>query len=113
MRVCRYKEKAMSDTFYAITSLGWGVGNTPTEAHEKHDVIQRRHFPSLTDFDLAEAWGFVWQVPSGTSGHHFGVEGLYWEFDEIDRHSELSTPEQRVAYIGNVPDFARTIEEEE
>ena len=90
--------------FYAITGLGWGTGETPDEALETYLRIQRRNFPHLTDEDLDEAWGFVWDSPEGAKGF-FMDSALWWTFE--DREPEQAQPEQRVKHIGSVPEFAR------
>lgn len=86
--------------YYAITGLGWGRGDTPVEAEQTYLRIQRQNFRSLTDEDLAEAWGFVWQAPEGATGFVMDFQ-IYWQFE--DRDPEVATPDQRVHTIGRVP----------
>lgn len=99
----------MTDIYYALTSIGWGRGSTLVEAHKNYVDAQHRNFPHLTDDELRESWGFIWQAPADTTGFNHGVEGLYWTFD--DKDGELADPGQRVAYVGNVPDQFRTLAE--
>ena len=101
--------------FYAITGLGWGVGSTLVEANANYEQAQRRNFPRLTDEALKEAWGFIWQVPEGTTGFHHTPSGLYWQFANEEGDANLKEPElsdsrQRVAYVGNVPEVCQTID---
>ncbi len=99
------------EKFYAITALGWGVGSTVEEAIDNYEKAQHRNFPKLSDDELAEAWGFVWQVPSETAGFYDTPSGMFWSFDGKD--GEQADLDQRVAYVGNVPEFAQFTEEKE
>ncbi len=92
-------------TFYAITGLGWGVGSTLVEAFETYQKIQRQNFPRLDDEALEEAWGYIWQVPFGTTGFYHSPSGLYWTLEGGD--SELAAASQRVAHVGHVPESLR------
>jgi len=86
-------------TYYTITGLGWGRGNTITESRTSYEAAQRRNFPAMTDGELGNAWGYTWEAPAGTTGFHHGVSGMYWEFD--DKDGELADSSQRVAAYGN------------
>lgn len=98
----------MATKFYALSQLGWGVGETLVEARDNYLDAQHRNFPKLSDEELNEAWGYIWQAPEGAVGFFHGVQGLYWTFDN-HKDSEEADPKQRIAYLGNVPDFAQTI----
>jgi hypothetical protein len=94
------KEDAMQPTFYAITGLGWGKGDTPIEAVETYLRIQRTNFPHLTDDEITEVWGFVWQAPEDATG--FSLDSrLWWQTDAGPREADAS---ERVLPIGVLPD---------
>ena len=97
--------------YWAIASIGWGRGSSPSEAVEEYEKAQRRNFPRITDEELAESWGFVWEVPEEVTGFQHGVEGLYftsevWESGQLADHIG-----KRVENVGNVPEAFRVKEE--
>ncbi len=105
----------MTTTFYAISGIGWGRGETLVEARKNYREAQFRNFPNLTEENLEASWGFIWETPDGTTGFENGVEGLYWVFanEEGDanlKDPELSDPRQRIAYLGDVPEQFQTID---
>jgi hypothetical protein len=87
-------------TYYAITGIGWGRGDTIDEALTNYFAHQRRNFRGITDTELDEAWGFVWQAPEGATGFTLDLV-LYWQFE--DGPPEQADPLQRVWPIGSVP----------
>lgn len=99
----------MAAKFYAISSLGWGVGSTLVEARDNYLAAQHRNFPNSSDELIDESWGYIWQAPEGAVGFFHGVDaGLNWTF-KVPQDSEPADMSQRVAYLGNVPDSAQTI----
>ena len=88
-------------TYYAITGIGWGRGETPEAAVEEYYRAQKRSWPHLTLSQLDEDfWGFVWNAPEGATGF-YAESDLHWRME--DGSVEDSDEAQRVAEIGNVP----------
>lgn len=93
----------VEQTFYTITGLGWGKGETPDEAETNYRNIQKRNFPHLTDEDLDDVWGFTWKPPAGTEGFSMDLSGhLRWRLE--DDTLVPSEKSQRVRPVGNVPE---------
>lgn len=90
--------------FYTVTGIGWGVGADIMESRANYLAAQRRNFPQMSDEELMEAWGYIWHAPDGTDGFYDTPSGYYWT-----PSGEQFDPGQRVAYMGDVPDHARTI----
>ncbi len=96
--------------FYTLTGIGWGKGASIMEARANYLTAQRRNFPHLTDEELMEAWGYIWQAPVDATGFYDTPSGYYWSFsDSPGREGEQFDPGQRVSYMGDVPDHAQTI----
>lgn len=94
----------MPQIYYALTGIGWGRGSTPSEAVENYLSAQRRNFPHLSEDELQEVWGFVWQAPAGTTGFYDSPRGMTWVVDDGVREWAVPfDPADKVRGIGNVP----------
>lgn len=82
----------MQQQYYAISSLGWGKGDTPDEARAVHREAQLHNyrpeqlvFKTRAGFEQALDSGPVepdiWAVPEGTRGFVMGTQGVEWELE--------------------------------
>jgi len=94
--------------YFAITGIGWGRGETVDEAKAKYLAAQRRNFPSITDEELDEVWGFVWEAPEGATGFYIDLAdlGVRW----VDDDGNQVEGGRRVAPIGTVPEHAAPLD---
>ena len=91
--------------FYAISAMGWGRGDTPDKAESEYRKALKRDYPHLTEEDIQEAWGFVWEAPEGATGF-YSDNAVHWTFDDPEGRRESIDAEasQRVQNLGYVPE---------
>ena len=86
--------------YWAITGLGWGRGATAEEAVANYRKAMKRDYPKVNQYDLDEAWGWVWLEPEEATGYWMDSE-LWWKME--GGTVQKAEDSQRVHTIGNVP----------
>ena len=92
--------------YWAISSIGYGSGNTPEEAFQVYIDTQVRNFPNMTrDEILDQARGQVMKAPEGATGFVTGFEDS-WTHEDGNPLQEFDYTSEVVAWIGVLPPWA-------
>jgi len=101
----------MTNTYWAISGLGWGKGETPEKAVKTYLRVQRQNFRHLSAEEILEARGQVLLAPEGATGFAMGFEDSWLDADGGPL-SEIDYPTQVVAWIGALPPWAEDPQDE-
>lgn len=69
---------------WAISSIGYGRGDTIAEAVENHDEAQARNYGSMLAVPVAEIPLMVWEAPDGVTGF-YADPAIHWTAGNEDR----------------------------
>lgn len=92
-------------TYWAISSIGYGSGDTPEKAFKVYIDSQVRNFSHLSREEILEgARGQVMRAPQEATGFVIGYED-HWTKDG-DPLQDFDYPNEVVAWIGALPPWA-------